>query len=399
MLVTVNYDRDQLGFELPEGQVVGVWLGPPGLAPDALTAAVARALLEPEGYPPVGRMVVPGDRVTLAVDPSAEGFEIVLKALAQTLRDGGVEPDDVTIITPPTLSQPDFWRPQGSTAVVHDPSDPSQIAYLATTTAGRRIYLSRSLTDADLVIPVAGVRPAAGGSTRGPAHVIFPDLSNHESRIAAQAAQREAKPARKKDEDALEESVEASGLLGSRFHVALVPAANGVLEVIAGRDDLVHQRGVESFQSRWRFEAPGRADLVVAGVGSSREQAMLSDLALALATAVELVDRGGRIIILSKAGGAIGPALGRLIGADLPRGGQDSLRGAENEPDYPTALAFARATAWADVFLASALDPQTVEDLGMTPLERPEQARRLAAQAHSCTLLSRAELTRAHAIS
>lgn len=397
MKVTVDYDREHLEIDLPEGQVVGVWRGPEGLAPDALAAAARRALLEPEGYPPAARLVVPGDRVTLAVDPAAIGLEIVLRALIESLIEGGVEAGDLTLITPPAMPAPDFWRPEGSTAVVHDPGDPSQIAYLASTSAGRRVYLNRRLIDADLVIPIAGARPALAGGAWGPSRLIFPELSNRESRIPAPPAQREARPARRKDAETVDESLEASVLLGSRFHLALVPAAQGVLEVIAGRDEVVRDRALQALARHWRFETPGRAELVVAGVGGPDVRATLEDLALALATAAELVDRGGRIVVLSRAGGRIGPALGRLIQAELPRGGQEALRGVENEADYPAALAIARATAWADVYLASSLDPQTVEDLGMTPLDRPDQARRLAAGAHSCTLVSRAELTQAHA--
>ncbi len=47
------------------------------------------------------------------------------------------------------------------------------------------------------------------------------------------------------------------------------------------------------------------------------------------------------------------------------------------------------------MFLASALDSDTVEGLSIVPLERPEQARRLAAASGSVTLVSRAELTHA----
>ena len=393
MLVTVKYAGEQVEFDLPDGQVVGVWRGPEGLASIALEAAARQALLEPEGYPAAGRLVVPGDRVTLAVDPAAPGLETVLRALTDVLFGAGVEAGDLTLVAPAGA----YWRPEGSTAVVHDPCDASQIAYLATTSAGRRVYLSRLATDADVVIAIGGVRPTLTGDPRGPWRLIFPELSNDATRREPPRTARPAKPARK-GEGTIDESVEASMLLGSRFHVAIVPAASGALEVIAGRDDAVHARALESLEASWRFETQGRAEVVVAGVGGPGSAATLDDLALALGTAAELVDRGGRIVVLSKAGGPIGPALGRLMRGDQPRGAPEILRGLEHEADYPAADAIARAAAWADVFLASALDPQTVEDLGMTPLERPDQARRLVAQAYSCTFVDRAEIARARAI-
>ena len=52
------------------------------------------------------------------------------------------------------------------------------LAYLAATKEGRRIYLNRLLTDADVVIPVGrlGYDPILGH--RGPWSVLFPELSD-----------------------------------------------------------------------------------------------------------------------------------------------------------------------------------------------------------------------------
>ena len=44
--------------------------------------------------------------------------------------------------------------PAGVTFRTHDPDDRANLAYLATTAGGRRVYLDRDLTDADFVLPV-----------------------------------------------------------------------------------------------------------------------------------------------------------------------------------------------------------------------------------------------------
>src|SRR5438105_1992268 len=80
---------------------------------------------------------------------------------------------------------------------------------------------------------------------------------------------------------------------------------------------------------------------------------------------------------------AIGPSLRRLIDADDPRNAAAALRGQEGTDDYLTARRLARALAWADLFVYSALEPQVVEDLAIVPLERPEQARRIVANSGS----------------
>src|SRR5262249_8207592 len=108
--------------------------------------------------------------------------------------------------------------------------------------------------------------------------------------------------------------------------------------------------------------------------------------------ATRLVEDGGKIGVLSRASGAIGPSLRRLIDTDDPRNAA-ALRGQEGPDDYLTARRLARALAWADLFVYSALEPQVVEDLSIVPLERPEQARRIVANSGSSLFVSQAELT------
>ena len=67
------------------------------------------------------------------------------------------------------------------------------------------------------------------------------------------------------------------------------------------------------------------------------------------------------------------------------------LHGHEKDDDFPIASRIADAVAWADVFLYSRLSRELVEDLSMVPLEKPDQARRLVAQAGSVTVVSRAD--------
>ena len=96
-------------------------------------------------------------------------------------------------------------------------------------------------------------------------------------------------------------------------------------------------------------------------------------------------------MILSQAAGSVGPALRRLIDADAPERGRALLHGHEKDDDFPIASRIADAVAWADVFLYSRLSRELVEDLSMVPLEKPDQARRLVAQAGSVTVVSRAD--------
>jgi hypothetical protein len=398
MRAVVDFQDESLEFEIPSDRVVASWNGPEGVSPAGAVAAVRDALEKPRDFPPLRQMIVPGDRVTIAFDPTVPQAQAVLDGLVEVLRQAGVEKDSLTIVEPPEPVT-DLKRVMagGESTVVHDPDDRARIAYLASTQEGRRVYLSRLITDADVVVPVGrlGFDPDLG--FRGPWSVLFPGLSDRKTRQelrdrdggeAGEGPQRLANAR-------LDESFEVNWLLGTQFYLGIVPGSRGLLEVVAGRDAAVRERGIASLEQNWTLRAPSRAEMVVAGVGNPGSPATLEDLAAALETAARLVQHGGKIVVLSRVSGSIGPALQRLQAADDPRDAAAALRGHHDDEDYPIARRIARASSWADLFVSSALDAEILEDLGIVPLEHPEQARRLAASSGSVTFVSHAEQTRA----
>ncbi len=394
MQFKLGFAGEHVEIDLADDRVVAAWNAPQGVLGDALEAMAVQALGAPDEYPRFEQAVVPGDKVVIALDPNEPVAERVARLLVDSLLKAGVEPGDLTLVAPVSRrSEPDpELRVSRAT---HEPGDTSSIAYLASTREGRRIYLNRLLVDADAVAPVGVIGQAATGRWCGPWSTTFPGLSNAETRSAY------ARPWESSGPSSLErdtgEALEVSWLLGSRFHVAIVPGGQGALEIIAGRDDRVRDRAIAAYERHWSFKAPERAELVIAGLGAAESGNWLDPLACALRSCLNLVQRGGRIVVLSRAEPAIGPALGRLLEVNEPRAARETLRGAENESDYAAALLIAQTSEWADVFLHSALDPATAESLGMTPLERPGQAARLAAQAYSVILVNHAEKTLAHA--
>jgi hypothetical protein len=397
MRVVVDFQDDSLEFEVPEERLVACWRGPEGIDPSVAAAAIEEALEHPRDFPPFRQMIVPGDRVAIAFDPGIPQAHAVLGAIVDVLGRSGVGSDTVTIVAPsaPLDGTAGAVSPDGSFEV-HDPDDRARIAYLASTKQGRRVYLNRSITDADVVVPVGLLRYDPDVGYRGPWNLLFPGLSDRQTMQSLRAGKGSESPDadRARQEARLEESFEVSWLLGSQFYLGIVPAVAGLLEVVAGRDAAVCAEGIASVERNWAMRSPSRAELVVAGVGGPGQAASLEDLAAALETATGLVRRGGRVVVLTRASGPIGPALQRLSTVDDPGEAVAALRGLEEAEDYAIARRIAKAAAWADLFVASGLDPEILEGLSVAVLERPEQARRLAANAESVTFVSRAELTR-----
>jgi lactate racemase len=395
MQVAVKFHDERLEFDLPAEGLVGSWRGPEGLAPAEAAALLRRALEDPLDFPPFRQMFVPGDRVAIALDAGLAEVRAVLSVLGDVLRQAGVASEEVTVVsTPDGRADLAGELSEGMNLEIHDPNDRGRLAYLATTAEGRRIYLNRHLTDADVVIPVGrlGYEPILG--YRGPWSVIFPGLSDQETAVSYRQRLSDDPPGRAFPRPRLDEPFEVSWLLGTRFQVGLVPGTTGLVEVVAGLAESVRDRGITAIDRLWSFQPESRAELVVVGIGTPGPHAGIEDLVEGLVTAMRLVQHGGKIVALSRARGPIGPSLRRLIDAGYPKNMPAALRGHDADADSIAGRRLAQVLAWADVYLLSALDGQVVEDLSMVPLNRLEDARRLAAASSSCLLVSQADLTR-----
>ncbi|WP_435009864.1 lactate racemase domain-containing protein [Tundrisphaera lichenicola] len=389
MRIAVNFHDEHLDFEIEDERLVAYWTGPDPEARPDIRAMTFDALANPREFPPLLRAVVPGDRVTIPIDPSLPDLDRVLEAVVGVLRQAEVDAITLVAAAPAPLELPEgvVWK-------VHDPDDRAELAYLATTTDENRIYLNRLLTDADIVIPIGtlGYDPSLG--YRGPWSTIYPGMSDRESMTRLRKLATEELPDRERPRATLRESSEVSWLLGCQFQVGVVPGASGAASMIAGLESAVQDAGSEAVDDAWSFRVDDRADVVIAGIGAPGRSTTIEELAEGLATAARLVRRGGKIVALTRVEGEPGPALRRIIGTEDPGAALGRLRGHEGDPDYSTARALASAMAWADVYLHSRLDSDLVDDLGMIAVDRPEEARRLAANAASCTLLSQADRTR-----
>jgi lactate racemase len=393
MHVGVAFQDDRLDLEVPEDRLVGVWEGPRGVASSDLATMLAEALEHPHDFPPLRQAVVPGDHVAIALGVDVPEAPTTIAAVCRVLESAGVVPADMIVLAEPgSTVDPARDLPLGVRYHRHDPDDRTRIAYLAATEEGRRVYLDCDITDADFVVPIGRIThdPVLGHG--GPWGVIFPGLSDADTRQAYRVMASQARRDRKQPCPALRESVEVSWLLGCQFQLGLVPGVTGVADVVAGLGATVVERGTLAVDRAWGFRAGSRAELVVVGIGRPGIPAGIVDVARGLANATRLVQHGGKIVVLSHAAGEVGPAVRRLLNVDDPRAALARLKGNEGEADSTAASQIAHALAWADVYLLSNLGGDLVEELSMIPLDRPEEARRLAASSGSCLVVSQADV-------
>lgn len=367
--------------------------------------AVRSALEHPLDFPPLGQLFTPGDRVVLALDRNTPQAGLVLAEVLPILQQRGVAPDHVTILQPAALSgeTPDprsNLAPEFREAVVwkiHDPTDETQLGYLATTARNERIYLARDLLDADVVVSIGGMEYDPVIGFRGTGSVFYPGLSSSAAIAHAHGmAHSELDP---DDERPLRQEIdEIAWLVGAQFSIQVVPAGgSGVAAVLAGAVESVAKAGKELLAKHWLVETPERVPVVVCAVDADAGGHGWDQVGAAMAAARSLVTKGGRIVILSQLHGTLGAGMRLISESRSPRDALQPLRQL-TPPDWIAASQLAMAADWAHLYLLSDLHPEAVDSLFVSRMTHERELQRLLDAAPAALLLPSAQHVCGHVL-
>jgi len=384
--LTIRLDRDRIELLQP--------------APEPLTEfgdQVAAALDRPIDFPPLEQMVVPGDRVAIALAADTPGASQIIAATWNVLERRDVRPEDIVVIQPPAarngrdprLELPEAIRDRVKW-VVHDPGDAERCRYLSATAGGERVYLAREITESDVVLPVGPIAFDAVLGYRGPFSVLYPGLSSHEAITRSQGqGHSELEP---DNERPLRQLIDEIGwLLGIQFCIQVVPAAGvGAGDVLAGCPEGVFRDGREQLADRWLVTLTQRPETVVISVSSDAGGHGWDQVGRALKTARNLVAHDGRIVLLTDLDEDPGEGLQLVRSSQAPGEALQPLRRTAPD-DLAAATHLAAAADWAHVFLLSRLDGDLVEDLFLTPLAGPRDVERLLGGNGRCAVIEDAQ--------
>lgn len=377
MQVAIDYGRTHATLDIEPGRLVTLrrTAEPKPLADPA--GSLRKAMDSPRRYPPLRQALTPDDRVAVVVDDALPRAGELLGVVLDHVASAGVAAEAITVVSPP--GSPQAWiddLPDDFADVkteVHDPADRKRVAYLAATKDGHRIYVNRTVVEADQLVIVAAPH-YAGAVGVGPDRLIYPALSDADTRKEWDAGK------------VRHSADEVLWLLGAPFLVQVVPAAgDGVAEVIAGSLDTLDD-GRASLGKYWNATAPA-ADVVIAAVGPTADS---GDFARAAAAGAKVVRPEGHVVVLSDSAAELGEGFQRMLATDDSRGALKSL--AKNKPaDWPAASAWLQAVSDARVMLLSGLPAETVEGLFATALDDVRQVQRLVDAGGSCLVLPDAQ--------
>jgi nickel-dependent lactate racemase len=342
------------------------------------TEATIAALAAPIEYPPLWAGIVPGDRVTIALDETTPCVAAIVRGAIKSFERAGVESDAITVVSSDEgaiqicRDACAIEQANGVKFTVHDPNDEKNLCMVGMTKGGVPLVVNREIFDADVVLPIGCVRLDG----RGAYESLFPRFSDAESigryrtptylESAAEQAERKR------------ETNQAGWLIGVPMVVEVVPGnGESVAHVLAGEPTAVARESQDLARDRWSLESPQQVSLMIATIGGGPEAHNWTSVGRALAMAEKLVADGGAVAICSNLSEPPGPSLGRLIGnPDWDKVERKTSH--EHEVDSWPAWQLARALQRGPVYFLSQLDEETAEDMGLAPVASIDEIVRLA---------------------
>jgi len=367
----------------------------PFAAPAPLAELVRNALDKPFGFEPLRRALTPEDRVAIVLDSQLPQVTEILEAVLGYLRTALIPPELVTVLTTPEA--PQNWAEQlavefaGVQREVHDPADRKKLAYVASTQDGRRIYLNRTLVDADFTIVLTGrgYDPLAGYA--GAEVAIFPALGDEENRNAYQGQVSIDAPGEEPWSIRVE-AEEVVRMLGIPFFVQVIDGAGDtVQDVVAGLVESSAE-GVRRLDARWFGTVKDEPATVVAAISGDPSRVTFMDLAKAAICAARVAPKGSRIALLTTATPALGDGAQLLRSMDSPAGAKKFL--AKRKPaDWSACRLWAYVAKNYSLFLASGLPDAVAEELFTTPIHGQDELQRLIDSGEKVLLIPDAHKT------
>lgn len=378
-------------------------------APDAeeIARLAIDALGAPLGLPPLPLCVTPEDRVAIALGHGMPAPGPLVSGVIAALAAAGIERKHICVVAAnPRDASPlekglEAETAAGVTIEVHDPMGDDDLCFAGLAKGDRPLLVNRTVFEADVVLPVSAeattgevaATDEAGGAYDG----LFPDFFDahtierfrkvrtvNDATLGSGARQT----ARRAEAD------QAGWIVGAPLVLRAVPGpGGGVAAVLAGDPRQVVGVAGEASRTAWETPLIEPADVVLAILTGGPEHQTWASVGRALTAAERLVSPGGVLAVWSELEEPIGEELGKLIDPDDPYAVEAELAGASGD-EALAAWRILQALDRGPVFLHSRLAPESIESLGLAPVETAEQMLRMVGRFESCTVLEEAQHVR-----
>jgi len=276
---------------------------------------VRRALNEPIGCSRMTEMLKPYSKVAIVVDDATRPAptRLMVEAVLEELNRAGVPNGNVTIIfacgAHRAVTREEATRLLGEEigsrikSVSHDCRAQDLVNVGTTARASNKVFVNRAYADADVKVLTGDVGFHYYAGYGGGRKSILPGISGEETirHNHALLLSANAKTGVLEGNPVHEDMVEAARLAKADFVLNVV--TNGKAELVgafAGDLEQVFSEGVKLVDEMYRCAVDRRADIVVAGAGGNPADTSLFQAYKALDSALEVVKRGGVIVLVAE---------------------------------------------------------------------------------------------------
>jgi len=393
MPIAMPYGPGTLDVEVPEQNILAI-LEPPVVAPvAAIEDAIRASLISPLGTKPLGQLVRPGMKVSIAIsDASRPNIEKwILPVVLEELDQAGVNNESITILvgtgshrpaTPEEIAAKLGSR-AGSVQVLNHFSATSPLVDLGRTSDGFPALVNRYFCEADLKIAIGTVlpHPIAGYSGGGKAIAVGLSSSATISSIHTPATLDDPRTGLGKVEGNpfIQFGYDAARLAGLDLLInAVVNENEEIIDVVCGEVETAHQTIIKrSARLVYEVEFPAAADIVIVAAGHPKDNNLYHVAAEAVGVVAgngvqyPCVKKGGTIIVVSPmAEGIYNETMFTYLSKASPAEVVRELRTAKiDRPGMHRAYATAQILCEHEVIFAETqLDPEITRRVHIKPM-------------------------------
>src|SRR3972149_4462616 len=278
-------------------------------------AEVERALKEPIGSKRLSEIVKPEHKVAIVVDDATRHTpsDVMLLPVLAELNAGGVKDENVTVVfgcgTHRAVKAEEAVKLLGEEVlkrvktVSHD-CKAQDLVYVGTTRKhGNKVYLNRTFAEVDVKVLLGDVGFHYYAGYGGGRKSVLPAVAGEESikHNHAMLLNANARTGNLTGNPVHEDMTEAARLAKVDFIVNTISNAKGeIVKAFAGNVEQAFNEAVKAVDEMYRVAVDRRADIVVASPGGYPADMDLFQAYKALDNALEVVKRGGVIILVAE---------------------------------------------------------------------------------------------------
>src|SRR5215475_9149171 len=348
MEIRLDYGRLGLDVRLPDDLAVSIVEPTKGVPLADPTAAVAAALAQPIGTEPLGALARGRrDAVVVISDKTRPvPYGVVLPPLLDTLEHAGIARERIELLVATGLHRantPEELAARTSPEIVaryrfrnHEARDASQHRHLGHTARGTEIWLDRGFLAADLKVVTGLIEPHLMAGYSGGRKAVAPGCAGVDTMRSLHGA-------------AMLESALGPGIIeGNPFHAELLDIARRVgvdflcdvsidrsrrlTGVFAGDLERAHAAGTRAVEQHVRVDLDRAADVVIAAAGGFPLDDTYYQAIKGMVAALNIVRRGGTIILAAAITEGIGSAEFQRLLADTT--GNDDFMARITSPNF-----------------------------------------------------------------